>query len=112
MGILNKCCGNCKHFTHESANGNGWCEENEWITECGKTCKCHELGINGWSKITLDNIDKVDCIPKDKVVIGWICNNEFRSCSLSCFWFTLKSIAQQGGFYCYVLPELSLEERL
>ena len=29
----NKCCGNCKHFQNESATGNGWCNENDWISK-------------------------------------------------------------------------------
>ena len=109
MDTRNKCCGNCKHFQNESATGNGWCNEKVWISNVDKVCKCHEDIDNGWTEITLDNMDEVDWIPKDKVVIAWISNKEFHSYSLSCFWFTLKSMAMQGGFYYYVLPELKIE---
>lgn len=103
---MDKCCGNCHYFKNESTSGNGWCEEQEWITNCEKICKCHEPNLNGWAEITQDNVDEVDYIPYNNVVIGWISNEEFHSCSLSYFGLTLKSIAQQGGFYYYVLPEL------
>ena len=99
-------CGNCKHFKDEDVNGFGLCGKDGVITRCNTSCSDYSSKFNGWTEITPDNVDKVDCIPNDKVVIGWICNKEFRSCSLSCFWFTLKSIAMQGGFYYYVLPEL------
>lgn len=103
-----KYCGNCKHFKDEDVEGWGWCSFNDTKTHCAQSWDCHNSTFNGWTKITSDNKDEVDCIPKDKVVIGWICNEEFRSCSLSCFWFTIKSIAQQGGFYYYVLPKLNI----
>lgn len=106
----NKCCGNCKHFKDERADGFGWCAKDSGLTGCGCSCHKHEYNYNGWTEITPDNMDEVDCIPRDKVIVGWICNEEFRSCSLSTFWITLKSIAKEGGFYYYVLPELKLED--
>lgn len=105
----NKCCGNCKHFKNEDVEGWGWCSFNKTKTHCAQSWDCHNNTFNGWTELTPDNMDEIDCIPKDKVVIAWICNNEFRSCSLSCFWFTLKPIAMQGGFYYYVLPDLKIE---
>ena len=106
--MKDKCCGNCKYFVNECADGWGTCEFHQ-VTKCDDKCGYHSFRNNGWTEITPDNVDEVDCIPNNKVVIGWICNKEFRSCSLSCFWFTLKSIAMQGGFYYYVLPELKIE---
>lgn len=105
----NKCCGNCKNFKDEDVNGEGFCEVKYEFEGCYHECDNHEFKNNGWIEITPDNIDEVNCIPKDKVVIGWIRNKEFNSCFLSHFWFTLKSIAMQGGFYYYVLPELKIE---
>lgn len=104
-----KSCGNCRYFKDEDADGKGYCENFHGIFRCDEVCVDHDVIDNGWKEITPDNMDEVYCIPKDKVVIGWICNKEFRSCSLSCFWFTLKSIVKEGGFYYYVLPELKFE---
>jgi hypothetical protein len=109
MGVLDKCCGNCEFFKEEGADGKGWCTHQSWITFRKSACTCFEPKTYGWAEITLDNMNEVDCISKDKVVIGWIRNKEFHSCSLSFFWFTLKAIAMQGGFFYYVLPELKIE---
>ena len=105
-----KCCGRCKYFKDEDAEGWGWCTFNKTKTHCAQSWNCHNSTFNGWTKITPDNMDEVDCIPRDKVIVGWICNEEFRSCSLSTFWFTLKSIAEQGDFYYFVLPELNIND--
>ena len=105
----NKSCGNCKHFKGEDVIGFGLCDNYNVITQCSTSCSEYSSRLTGWTEITPDNVALVDCIPNDKVVIGWICNDEFRSCSLSCFWFTLNHIAHQGGFYYLVLPELKLE---
>ena len=102
------CCGNCKHFKDEDAEGWGTCKFSR-LTKCDDKCIYHSFINNGWTEITPDNMDEVDCIPKDKVVIAWISNKEFHSFSLSCFWFTLKAMAMQGGFYYYVLPELKID---
>ena len=109
MDTQNKCCGNCKHFKNEDFEGWGLCNVEDSTTKCDDMCDYHDLINNGWTEITPDNVDEVDCIPKDKVVVGWFYNKEFRSCSLAYFWFTLKSIVQQGGFYYYVLPDLKIE---
>lgn len=108
----NKCCGSCKHFKDEDAEGFGFCIADKYVHHItgGGLCVVHQFKDNGWTEITPDNVDEVDCIPRDKVIVGWICNEEFRSCSLSTFWFTLKSIAEQGGFYYFVLPELSISD--
>ena len=40
-----KHCGKCRHFKHEDACGNGWCEKHEEPTHCGK--ECMENGFYG-----------------------------------------------------------------
>lgn len=103
-----ECCGNCNHFKHEDTRGKGWCEEQSWVTECSKVCKCHEPDLNGWTEITPDNVDEVDCMPRETIVIGWIKKSKMNVMVLNTFWFTLESMAMQGGFYYYVLPELKI----
>lgn len=105
----NKYCGNCAHSYAKDMDGYCVCGFDDHFTSCDEVCDNHIMRFDGWIEITPDNVDEVDCIPKDKVVVGWFYNKEFRSCSLSYFWFTLKSIVQQGGFYFYVLPELKIE---
>lgn len=66
---------------------------------------------NTWVKIMSYNIDKIDAIAKERIVIGWIDRNGsmFTTALTHCI-FTLKSMAMQGGFYCYVLPNIEREE--
>lgn len=34
-----KHCGECRHFTDEDINGDGWCEKYDAPTRCDKKCK-------------------------------------------------------------------------
>lgn len=106
----NKCCGNSSSSYEKDMDSFCVREFLHKFEVCNEDSDHHTRIINGWTEITPDNMDEVDCIPRDKVIVGWICNEEFRSCSLSTFWFTLKSIAEQGGFYYFVLPELSISD--
>ena len=103
----NKCCGNCKHFQNESATGNGWCNENDWISNVDKVCKCHEDIDNGWTEITPDNVEEL-YESKERVCVAFVCNGEV---SYMCgqFGITLSTMAKYGGYYYYVLPELKIE---
>lgn len=107
-------CGNCKHFKNEDGRGKGWCEEQSWVTECSKVCKCHEPDFNGWTEITPDNVD--DALKaKEMLVIAHyadkrlakeilpadVDNNQLEK--------ILSTMAELGGYYCYVLPELKIE---
>ena len=103
----NKCCGNCKHFQNESATGNGWCNENDWITRTDKVCKCHEDIDNGWTEITPDNVDEL-YNNKERVCVAFECNGTI-SYILGNFGMTLSTMAKHGGYYYYVLPELKIE---
>lgn len=102
-----KCCGNCKHFKNEDVDGKGWCDEQSWVTGCSKVCKLHEFGANGWTEITPDNVNELNKIEK-RVVVA----NKHHG---SVFYRTihdvngLESMAKQGGYYYYVLPELKVE---
>ena len=101
------CCGNCKHFQNESATGNGWCNENDWISNVDKVCKCHEDIDNGWTEITPDNVEEL-YESKERVCVAFVCNGEV---SYMCgqFGITLSTMAKYGGYYYYVLPELKIE---
>ena len=107
MDTRNKCCGNCKHFQNESATGNGWCNENDWISNVDKVCKCHEDIDNGWTEITPDNVEEL-YESKERVCVAFVCNGEV---SYMCgqFGLTLSTMAKYGGYYYYVLPELKIE---
>ena len=107
----NKCCGNCKHFQNESATGNGWCNENDWISNVDKVCKCHEDIDNGWTEITPDNEHELTDKLIGRAVVGWLdsCNRQhivaFADCAMG-----VGTMAKHGGYYYYVLPELKLED--
>ena len=55
----NKCCGNCKFFKDEDAEGYGCCEKLKQSTYCSFKCHHHEFENNGWTEITPDNVDLI-----------------------------------------------------
>ena len=103
------CCGNCKHFQNESATGNGWCNENDWISNVDKVCKCHEDIDNGWTEITPDNEEEVYDTPPERLVIANIINGLVFYSSYNDMSMSIATMAKYGGYYYYVLPELKIE---
>lgn len=102
----NKCCGNCKHFQNESATGNGWCNENDWISNVDKVCKCHEDIDNGWTEITPDNVEELYDKP---IAVAWKYEDKtYYSLAGDCT-LSLSTMAKYGGYYYYVLPELKID---
>ena len=106
---MDKCCGNCKHFKNEDVSGKGWCEEQSWVTECSKVCKCHEVDCNGWIEITPDNVDEVYNINIDLLMIAFKLGDTYYYTRKKDMSPTLNTLAKSGGYYCYVLPELKIE---
>jgi hypothetical protein len=103
----NKCCGNCKHFQNESATGKGWCNENDWISNVDKVCKCHEDIDNGWTEITPDNVEELYDKP---IAVAWKYEDKtYYSLAGDCT-ISLATMAKYGGYYYHVLPELKLED--
>ena len=103
-----KCCGNCKYLINENIDF-GWCNIESAEVGVEYSCHKHVPNHNGWTEITPENVDEVDCMPRELIVIGWIKKSKMNVMGLNTFWFTLKSMAMQGGFYYYVLPELKIE---
>ena len=100
------CCGNCKHFQNESATGNGWCNENDWISNVDKVCKCHEDIDNGWAEITPDNVDELYDKP---IAVAWKYEDKtYYSLAGDCA-LSLSTMAKYGGYYYMELPELKIE---
>ena len=108
-----KCCGNCKYFKNEDADGWGTCEF-QLSAKCDDKCGYHSFINNGWTEITPDNVKELyktlnrvviahiipDAIIKD--VVAYEKPNElYRS---------LEIIAAIGGYYYYVLPELKIDK--
>ena len=112
MGVLDKCCGNCKHFEDEGVDGFGFCVASKCIHHCteGGMCIAHQFNDNGWTEITSDNVDEVDAIDPNRVVIATIIEGIVFSSVRSDSDITLKSCSELGGYYYYVLPELMKEE--
>ena len=104
----NKCCGNCKHFKDEDLCGFGWCDKIDNEVHCALHYDCHE-DLNGWTEITSDNMDEVDCIDQEKVVIGWLDNKGRQHIAALVDCPPVKSSLAGKGYYYYVLPELKIE---
>jgi hypothetical protein len=105
----NKCCGNCKHFKDEDAEGDGCCEKLKQLTHCSFKCHHHEFKNNGWTEITPDNVDEIDAIDPNRVVIATMIEGIVFSSVRADSDITLKSCSELGGYYYYVLPELKIE---
>ena len=71
--------------------------------KCCGNCK------QGWTEITLDNVDEIDVIDPNRVVISTIIGSVVFSSVLTDSDTTLKACSELGGYYYYVLPELKIE---
>lgn len=112
----NKCCGNCKFFTNEDLEGWGVCAAflTKFEAHCNHTsCPTYkpiERNFNGWTEITPDNVDEIKSVESNRVIIcasngiGYMYPSTLLN--LAC---SLESIADYGGYYYYVLPELKIE---
>lgn len=110
MGVLDKCCGNCKHFKDEDAEGDGSCEKMIEPTYCNFKCLLHEFKNNGWTEITPDNVDEIDVIDPWRVIIATINEGIVFASVRTDSDITLKACSEIGGYYYYVLPKLMKEE--
>ena len=104
----NKCCGNCKHFKDEDAKGWGRCKS-AGVVKRSCFCDNHKPLNNGWTEITPDNVDEVDCIDQEKVVIGWLDNKGRQHIAALVDCPPVKSSLAGRGYYYYILPELKIE---
>ena len=99
-----KCCGNCKHFKDEGIDGFGFCVVFKCIHHCtgGGRCCAHQFNDNGWTELTPDNVDDINA---DLIVVTdgtyYKMANDWRT--------SLSTLANVGGCYYYVLPELKIE---
>lgn len=105
----NKCCGNCKHFKNEDVGGFGFCEMIEIATRREKEyCKWHHPFNNGWIEITHPNIDEILELSKNRFVD--VLDSRTMVAKMIDSWdLSLSFMANQGGYYCFVLPELEIE---
>lgn len=108
MGVLDKCCGNCKHFKDEDAKGWGRCKS-AGVVKRSCFCDNHKPLNNGWTEITPDNVDEIDAIDPNRVVVSTMIDGIVFSSVRADSDITLKSCSELGGYYCYVLPELKIE---
>jgi hypothetical protein len=114
--MKDKCCGNCKYFKNEDLCGWGICAGflEKFGVHCSHVgCLSHlttERIVNGWTEITPDNVDEIKSVEGNRVIIcasnsiGYMYPSTLLS--LAC---SLESIADYGGYYYYVLPELKIE---
>ena len=101
----NKCCGNCKHFNNEDAEGWGTCKFSR-LTKCDDKCIYHSFINNGWTEITPDNVEELYDKP---IAVAWKYEDKtYYSLAGDCT-ISLATMAKYGGYYYYVLPELKIE---
>ena len=98
----NKCCGNCKHFNNEDAEGWGTCKFSR-LTKCDDKCIYHSFMNNGWTEITPDNEDMIDDGSIVIVTDGTYYNEASE------WYLSIGTMAKRGGYYYYVLPELKID---
>ena len=108
--MKNKYCGNCKHFTNEDVNGYGWCSSLLARTTCGSgICIKYEITNNGWTEITPDNSDDLYIKDEDRIIIAYCHNGEVSYERYVDSQHIPSEMAELGGFYYYILPELKNE---
>lgn len=96
---MKECCGNCLHFAHEDATGEGVCFKHKQMTHCSFKCNSYKLRVGIWRKLTLDDIDEFDA--DITVVTDGISYRMAKDMHAS-----LNTLAKVGCYYYYVLPEL------
>ena len=107
----NKCCGNCKHFKDEDAEGFGFCIADKYVHHItgGGLCVVHQFKNNGWTEITPDNEEEVYNIPPERIVVSHVVNGLIYYSSYGDMYCSIATMAKHGGYYYYVLPELKIE---
>lgn len=108
QAVKEKTCGNCRHFEDGDAYGKGWCKEQAWISIRDKVCSCFEQDLNGWEEITSDNIHHVSSAPTDRLIIAVIRSGKSFYMEFTEMLRSLSEMANLGGYYYYVLPELKI----
>ena len=99
------CCGNCKHFKDEDAEGWGTCKFSR-LTKCDDKCIYHSFINNGWTEITPDNVEELYDKP---IAVAWKYEGKtYYSLAGDCT-ISLATMAKYGGYYYYVLPELKID---
>ena len=107
-----KVCGNCKYFKDEDALGFGYCEFHESDRFVSYLCDNHEdapIVINGWQLITKDNADEVAKTPPERLIIAIIHKGKPEYMEYREMFYKPHDLAELGGYYYYVLPELKIE---
>ena len=104
-----KCCGNCKYFKNEDADGWGTCEF-QLSAKCDDKCGYHSFINNGWTEITPDTESNITEELAERIIIGCIdCCGEMHTAPLVGYYIGIGTMAKIGGYYYYVLPELKIE---
>jgi hypothetical protein len=105
--MKDKCCGNCKHFKDEDAEGWGTCKFSRF-TKCDAKCIYHSFINNGWTEITPDNVEELYNIPEDLLIVAFKLGDTIYYQRNKDMRPTLNTLAKTGGYYYYVLPELKI----
>ena len=102
----NKCCGNCRFFGSEDLGGYGECQLSSAIRYCGDSCISYRPLFDSWTEITPDNVEELYDKP---IAVAWKYEGEtYYSLAGDCT-ISLATMAEYGGYWYYVLPELKIE---
>lgn len=104
---MSKCCGNCKNFSGEDIFGNGICLHTDDELHCSTSiCQYYEPNIEGWTEITPDNVDELYEKP---VAVAWEYEGKSYYRLIGDCMVEPSTMAKNGGYYYYTLPELKIE---
>lgn len=109
MDTQNKCCGNCLFFKNEDILGFGYCECHENERQVGYCCGNHvdaPESLSGWAEITPDNVGELYDKP---VAVAWEYEGKSYYRLIGDCMVSPSKMAELGGYYYYVLPELKIE---
>ena len=103
-------CGNCQFSKNENIEGYAWCEKLNQEIHCSFKCHHHKLKNNGWTELTNDNKHELADELLHRIVIGFIDKRgRMYAMTLIDCRLGIGEMANLGGFYYYVLPELKIE---
>ena len=107
-----KICALCHYAEHfDNKNEVCYCRKHDGLTNCNTPKACYTPRIGGWRELTPDNIHELTEELFHRIVIGFVdkygrmYTMTFLDCRLG-----IGEMANVGGYYYYVLPELKIEQ--
>ena len=105
-----KCCENCHYINCLGTYNIGLCSKYGHLTCRDKACNSFVPNFGGWIEITPDNLEDVFKLPTDRLMIAVIRGRKSFYVKYSEMLCLLSEMANLGGYYYYVLPELKIDK--